>query len=274
MVVACTALVVALGGTAIAATKITSSNQITNGIITSADLKNGRAVNTNDLTPAARAALQGRLGPAGAPGASGPAGPAGAAGPQGEQGAKGDKGDTGTPDTSDFYNKADSDGRFINNAEQAADSAALGGLGAGGFFSGIVNNNTPNALAGAVNKVAFGRPQIPTGQTDFVVTGIDGIAEVRADCANNPADAVVEFFNDAGGSQFRLYIDDGGGTVTSTTVANGNTGNVLTVPASSSAWRPSTPSAAPTSGTPDADVITIGDRRHQCDGPTATSAPT
>lgn len=40
MVIACVALFVALGGTALAATLITSSSQIKNGVVTGADLKN------------------------------------------------------------------------------------------------------------------------------------------------------------------------------------------------------------------------------------------
>jgi hypothetical protein len=48
----------------------------------------------------------GARGPAGPPGANGAPGPAGAPGPPGPPGP------TGTPDTSNFYNKAESDARF------------------------------------------------------------------------------------------------------------------------------------------------------------------
>src|SRR5215213_7916326 len=89
MIVAIVALVVALSGTAVAATKIRSSGQIRNGIITSADLKNGKAVNLRDLTRSARAALAGRTGPAGAAGVPGVAGAAGVAGPAGPPGPQG-----------------------------------------------------------------------------------------------------------------------------------------------------------------------------------------
>jgi hypothetical protein len=52
---------------------------------------------------------QGAPGPQGATGATGPAGPAG---PQGIQGVQGPQGPAGTVDTSNFYTKTQSDGRF------------------------------------------------------------------------------------------------------------------------------------------------------------------
>ena len=47
------------------------------GAINSGDLANRKAVNVADLTPAARTALSGKVGPAGANGLPGSAGPAG-----------------------------------------------------------------------------------------------------------------------------------------------------------------------------------------------------
>ncbi len=72
------ALVVAMSGSAVAASKITSA-QIKDGTITGNDIKN-RAITPAKLSASA---MQGMRGPAG-PG--GPAGPAGAAGPQGPAG--------------------------------------------------------------------------------------------------------------------------------------------------------------------------------------------
>lgn len=91
MAVAIAALVVALGGTAVAATKviITKSSQVKNGSLRGVDLKNG-SVGANKLTAAAVASLRGRdgapgvpglVGAQGEPGVQGPAGPAGPAGP-------------------------------------------------------------------------------------------------------------------------------------------------------------------------------------------------
>jgi hypothetical protein len=60
-------------------------------------------------------------------------GASGAAGPQGPQGPKGD---TGTVDTSNFYDKAASDSRFLGIAATAANAANLGGAPAANYVSG------------------------------------------------------------------------------------------------------------------------------------------
>jgi hypothetical protein len=96
MVVALLALVIAIGGTATAATYvITSSQQIKDGAVTGADVKNSsltgadvknRSLSKNDFA--------GSL-PAGATGPQGPKGDTGAKGEQGIQGVKGDQGDPG-----------------------------------------------------------------------------------------------------------------------------------------------------------------------------------
>jgi hypothetical protein len=87
LVVSIIALVVACTGTATAATVlIRSSKQVAKGAINSGDLANRKAVNVVDLTPAARSALSGKVGPAGA---NGVPGSAGAAGPRGETGPTG-----------------------------------------------------------------------------------------------------------------------------------------------------------------------------------------
>jgi hypothetical protein len=63
-------------------------------------------------------------------GAAGLQGPRGLAGQQGSQGA------TGTPDTSKFFTKTESDGRYLGKGEQAADSAKLAGVAASGYTTG------------------------------------------------------------------------------------------------------------------------------------------
>ena len=83
MVVSIVALVVALGGTATAATLVVSNSaQIKNGAVKSADLADGKGVNVVDLTRKARRSLRGARGPQGA---------------QGAQGAQGVQGVPGTP---------------------------------------------------------------------------------------------------------------------------------------------------------------------------------
>jgi hypothetical protein len=57
--------------------------------------------------------LSGASGVSGASGASGVSGASGASGATGPQGPQGPKGDTGTVDTSSFYTKGQSDGRFL-----------------------------------------------------------------------------------------------------------------------------------------------------------------
>lgn len=92
MLVACLALFVALGGSATAASLITSK-QIKDSTITGRDVKN-RSLTRADFNgsiagPAGRAGASGApgpAGPAGAPGAPGPAGARGATGPQGPAG--------------------------------------------------------------------------------------------------------------------------------------------------------------------------------------------
>jgi hypothetical protein len=122
MAVASTALVVALGGTSYAAVKLpknsVGSKQIKSNAVTSPKVKNG------SLLAADFAA--GQL-------------PAGAKGDQGERGAQGERGprgDTGTVDTSNFYDKAASDSRFLGAAGTAADSSKIGGLGLTGLVKG------------------------------------------------------------------------------------------------------------------------------------------
>jgi hypothetical protein len=55
--------------------------------------------------------------------------------PQGPKGDKGDKGDTGTVDTSNFFTKGESDGRYLAAAGTAVNSAQLGGTGPSGFLT-------------------------------------------------------------------------------------------------------------------------------------------
>jgi hypothetical protein len=95
------ALFVALGGTSYAALKLPAhsvgTTQLRNGAVTANKIRSGAL--------RARHFRGGKL-PRGARGAAGAAGPTGAAGPVGQTGP------TGTVDTSNFYDKVASDGRF------------------------------------------------------------------------------------------------------------------------------------------------------------------
>jgi hypothetical protein len=79
-VVATLALAIAIGGgTAFAAVTITKSSQLKNGVVTNLKVKKGTLA-ADRLSPAARAALKGNVGPAGPPGPSGNPGAPGSSG--------------------------------------------------------------------------------------------------------------------------------------------------------------------------------------------------
>jgi hypothetical protein len=81
LAVSITALVVAMGGTGYAATKLSGSN-IKTGTITGKQIKS-HSLGTGKLSAKTIVQLHGATGPAGPAGAAGPAGPAGARGPAG-----------------------------------------------------------------------------------------------------------------------------------------------------------------------------------------------
>jgi hypothetical protein len=79
---------------------------------------------TKQINPKVIKKLKGNRG---ARGAQGVAGPGGLVGP---------KGATGTLDSSNFFSKTESDGRYLGKGEQAADSAKLAGVAASGYTTG------------------------------------------------------------------------------------------------------------------------------------------
>jgi hypothetical protein len=99
-ILACIALVVALSGTAVAATFITGA-QVKDGTLSGLDVHNGSLTSIDvrdhtlkaiDLAPGvlkAGTGVPGPVGPQGPPGPVGPQGPAGPAGPQGSPGLSG-----------------------------------------------------------------------------------------------------------------------------------------------------------------------------------------
>jgi hypothetical protein len=136
MIVACVALVVALGGVSYAAGVLPA------GSVGAKQIKKS-AVTLTKISPAARSALTGQSGPAGqkgdkgdpgAPGAQGPKGDAGAPGAPGAQGAKGApgapglaglKGETGDPGSALAYAHVNANGTIDDSRSKGISSANL-----------------------------------------------------------------------------------------------------------------------------------------------------
>jgi hypothetical protein len=152
-VMATIAVFVALGGSAYAAIRITGAN-VTDGTLTGADIKTGSvagidirnssvtgpdirrgAVDSEDVEDRSLLAEDFRAGqlPAGLQGPKGDTGLPGPKGDTGLPGPRGDTGPTGTVDTSNFFDKAQSDARYLAAAATAADSDMLDGLDSSAF---------------------------------------------------------------------------------------------------------------------------------------------
>lgn len=152
--VAWLALFVALGGTSLAA-----SHYVINS--------------TKQINPKVIKKLKGNRGPRGATGLGGPAGATGPAGAQGP---------AGTPNTANFFNKTESDGRYLGAGATAADSAKLGGtaakeftFGAGGQagrFQELIDKGTePSFLAiPGIGELSVGCTVTPTHTTSVKLT--------------------------------------------------------------------------------------------------------
>jgi hypothetical protein len=143
--VAWLALFVALGGTSLAA-----SHYVINS--------------TKQINPKVIKKLKGNHGARGARGLAGPAGPAGAVGAQGP---------AGTPSTANFFNKTESDGRYLGAGATAADSAKLGGTPAADYtFGPGAQGGRWLALADKVNEPSF--------------LAIPDIGELGLECETSP----------------------------------------------------------------------------------------
>jgi hypothetical protein len=173
--VAFLALFVALGGTSFAAATVITGKNVKNASLTGADVRNssltGTDVKDKSLSPGdfngSVTGLKGDTGPQGPKGETGPQGPNGATGPQGPQG------DTGTVDTSNFYDKATSDARFLAATGKAADADRLDGRDASGFGQVLDSGTKTTTLTpleagactndGPITTVPAGKLVIPFG---------------------------------------------------------------------------------------------------------------
>ncbi len=129
--IACTALFVALGGSAFAANGLIRANEIAPGAVTSRAIRHG-AVEPGDLSTGTKALIVGTHGAVGAKGDVGSTGPAGTPGTSGVNGANGPNGANGTNgvDGTDGVNGAKgengTDGTNGTNGTIAPLSAAQG----------------------------------------------------------------------------------------------------------------------------------------------------
>lgn len=152
-VVATLALFVALGGSATAAVLVTGKN-VKDSSLTGKDVKNNAlgSLDVKDGDLLAKDFKAGQL----------PTGPKGLQGPQGvkgETGDKGDKGDTGTVDTSNFYTKGQSDGRYLQSTVTVVKTIA-NPVDAGSYAGAFVECPSGyQAIGGGVdvNQIWYGK---------------------------------------------------------------------------------------------------------------------
>jgi hypothetical protein len=122
----------------------------------------------------------------------------GRAGPQGPQGERGPQGPTGTVDTSNFYDRAASDARFLGIGATAANSSQLGGLGPSAFVHGDGRVLT-NAQAALPDFDTF-----PVGTSDWQVW------YTCPDVANPSATNGAIHFRNLTSGTLNLFVDNGG----------------------------------------------------------------
>ena len=134
MAVAIVALVVAMSGSAVAAS-----------LITSKQIKDG-TIQTKDISKSARTALKGGKGPAGPQGVAGPQGPAGVAGAAGKDGAPGKDGliNSATVQQKTFTPLADGGTETQTVSCPAGKKAIGGGVRSDAFGVGLVEASRPS----------------------------------------------------------------------------------------------------------------------------------
>jgi hypothetical protein len=139
---------------------------------------------TKQISPKVLKKLKGNRGPQGGAGAQGLAGPRGLVGPQGA---------TGTLDSSNFFSKTESDGRYLGKGEQATDSAKLGGVSASGYTTG------EGAQGGRwLEMVNHGKEE------SFLF--VPGIGELSLECITEPTRATgVQLTEHAGSAVFLTW---------------------------------------------------------------------
>jgi hypothetical protein len=206
MVVALIALAVALGGTSYAASRLPRNSvggtQLRNNSVTSPKVKDG-SLTSGDFGP-------GQL----------PRGPQGDRGPQGLQGLQGERGlqgATGTVDTSNFFDKAASDARYLPIAGIAADAGKLGGLPASAYLRGTGSRHFSSGFIGTV---------APGSTSD----GIANLGSAVVSCSGSGTTASTKFqFNT--GVAGTVWTDSGAANPTVENVAAAGASTAVTTTA-------------------------------------------
>ena len=171
-VIAILALVVALGGNAIADQVQAVIAKLRPNSVTSATVKNGSLL-LKDFKASERAKLAGSKGDTGPQGPQGPQGPAGAAGAGGG------------------YTKAEADAQFVTTGGLAANADHLDGLDSGSFVQG-----GGTASYGIVSKSAT-----VAGSGGSVLNTIPRLGEIFVSCAlGSPNAGTVQYSNTTSGA--------------------------------------------------------------------------
>ena len=212
LVVSLVALSVALGGTGYAAVVLPANSvgakQIKRNAVTAAKVKNSSLL-ASDFRP-------GQL-PAGPAGPVGPAGSTGPRGPEGPRGETGPKGDTGTVDTSNFYDKAQSDARYLATTGTAANADQLDGVDSTGFVQG----------PGSPNMWSYRRDWARNNSLVHDLPGIPGLGQLSYICQqpNITGPGLLSFTNTSGSSveSFATTTTATGSTLSQLTTAPGAT---------------------------------------------------
>jgi hypothetical protein len=176
------AVFIALSGGAYAAVKTNSigSRQIKPNAVKNKDLANN-AVTSPKVADGSLAAADF------APGEL-LAGPTGPEGPQGP---------AGTVDTSNYYDKAASDARFLGTGATAANSDSLGGLEADIYPT---TSRDINTFSDGLSRIGFARRTLAAGSGTTTVLSIGLFGAIDVSCAN-PAQATITYRNSQGTTQ-------------------------------------------------------------------------
>lgn len=219
------AVFIALGGGAYAAVKANSvgSKQLKTNAVKNSDL----AANAVTSPKVANGSLLGEDFAAGQipSGAQGLQGAQGATGPQGPTGSTGA---TGTVDTSNFYDKTDSDARFLGIGATAVDSDALGGISEDSYPSTTRDNNV--IASNGIPKLGFARRSLAAGAGVTQILSIGLLGAIQASCSD-PAAPSISYRNSQGTAE-DLWVHNmiGGAAPTFVSLAGGASSAPVTGP--------------------------------------------